>query len=75
MPNFVAFTLCSTLTNLQKQGLDRSLLAPQEIIKSFDFLSEGKIAKESIEIIFKMIMSGKAKSVEEVIQMSKEFLL
>ncbi len=74
-PNYVAFTLCSTLTNLQRQGLDRALLKPQEIIKSFDFLSEGKIAKESIEIIFKMIMSGKAKSVEEVIQMSKEFLL
>ena len=74
-PNFVAFTLCTTLTNLQKQGSDRTLLDPQEIIKSFDFFAEGKIPKESIEIIFKMIVSGKAKSVEEVIQMSKEFLL
>jgi len=74
-PNIVAFTLCSTLIDIQKQGFDRNLLDSQEIIKSFDFLAEGKIAKESIEIIFKMIMSGKAKSVEEVIQMSKEFLL
>jgi hypothetical protein len=75
VPNIVAFTLCSTLANLQKQGFDRNLLAQQEIIKSFDFLSEGKITKETMEIIFRMIMSGKAKTVEEVIQMSKEFLL
>ncbi|MFB3113581.1 MAG: GatB/YqeY domain-containing protein, partial [Nitrosopumilaceae archaeon] len=38
------------------------------IVKTFQSLSEGKISKESIEIIFESIMAGKAKSVEEVIQ-------
>ena len=36
--------------------------------KSFEFLSEGKITKESIEIIFSNMMCGKTKSVEESIQ-------
>jgi len=66
-PNFVASTLCSTITNLQRKGLDSNLLKPQEIIKSFEFLTTGKISKESMEIIFELIMSGKAKSVEESI--------
>lgn len=69
-PNFVASTLCSTITNLQRKGLDSNLLKPQEIIKSFEFLTTGKISKESMEIIFELIMSGKTKSVEESIDKS-----
>ena len=69
-PNFVASTLCSTITNLQRKGLDSNLLKPQEIIKSFEFLTSGKISKESMEIIFELIMSGKTKSVEESIDKS-----
>ena len=69
-PNFVASTLCSTITNLQRKGLKSELLTHEEIIKSFEFLTSGKITKESMEIIFETIMSGKAKSVEESIQKS-----
>jgi len=69
-PNFVASTLCSTITNLQRKGLDSNLLKPQEIIKSFEFLTTGKISKESMEIIFELIMSGKTKTVEESIDKS-----
>jgi glutamyl-tRNA(Gln) amidotransferase subunit E len=69
-PNFVASTLYSTITNLQRKGLDSNLLKPQEIIKSFEFLTTGKISKESMEIIFELIMSGKTKSVEESIDKS-----
>jgi glutamyl-tRNA(Gln) amidotransferase subunit E len=67
-PNFVASILCSTITNLQRLGLEPNLLKTEEIIKTFEFLNLGKISKESIEIIFEQIMSGKSKSVEEAIQ-------
>jgi glutamyl-tRNA(Gln) amidotransferase subunit E len=67
-PNFVASVLCSTVRNLERQGLDTNLLKNDEIIKTFEFLNMGKISKESIEIIFEQIMSGKTESVEESIQ-------
>ncbi|HEU03982.1 MAG TPA: Glu-tRNA(Gln) amidotransferase subunit GatE [Nitrosopumilus sp.] len=67
-PTFVASTLSSTITNLQRRGLNPQLLKNSEILKTFQSLSEGKISKESIEIIFESIMAGKTKSVEEVIQ-------
>ena len=67
-PNFVASILCSTITNLERRDLDVSLLKSEEIIKSFEFLNQGKITKESIEIIFEQIMSGKTQSVDEAIQ-------
>ena len=67
-PNFVASILCSTITNLERRNLDASLLKSEEIIKSFEFLNQGKITKESIEIIFEQIMSGKTQSVDETIQ-------
>ncbi|MFB5630962.1 MAG: Glu-tRNA(Gln) amidotransferase subunit GatE [Nitrosopumilaceae archaeon] len=67
-PNFIASVLCSTITNLERSGLNSKLLKTEEIIKAFEFLNVGKISKESIEIIFENIMSGKTKTVEETIQ-------
>ena len=67
-PNFVASVLCSTITNLQRNNFDASLLKNKEIFDAFDLLNDNKISKESIEIIFKQIMSGKAVSVSEAIQ-------
>ena len=69
-PNFVASVLCSMIRNLQRQGLDPALLKNSEIIKTFEHLNLGKISKESIEIIFTQIMSGKTRSLEEAIQKS-----
>jgi len=66
--NFVASTLCSTITNLQRQGLDSQLLKSEEILKIFKLLNEEKITKESIEIIFEQIMKGKSQSVDDVIK-------
>ena len=67
-PNFVASALCSTITNLQRQGLDSELLKSEEILKIFRLLSQGKITKESVEIIFEQIMRGKSQSVDDVIE-------
>jgi len=59
-PNFVASVLCSTITNLQRNGLDSKLLTHDEISTTFELLQSKKITKESVEIIFQQIMSGKA---------------
>lgn len=67
-PNFVASVLCGTITSLERQGLDSKLLKSSEILQTFKLLADGEIAKESIEIIFSNIMSGKTHSVEEAIK-------
>ena len=67
-PNFVASVLCSTITNLERRGLDATLLKSEHIAKSFELLVNNKIAKESLEIIYETIMSNKVKSVEEFIE-------
>ncbi len=51
-PNFVVSVLCGTITNLERRGLDSKLLKNNEIEKTFSLLADGKITKESLEIIF-----------------------
>ena len=72
-PNFVASVLCSTITNLQRQGLDQALLKQEHITRVFELLAENKITKESIEMIFEAIMSAKTKSPDEFVQNSTSF--
>ena len=67
-PNFVASILCSSITNLQRKGFDAILLKPEHIIESFELLASDKIPKESLEIIFESIMSGKSENVSIAIQ-------
>lgn len=67
-PTFVASVLCSTITNLERSGLNSNLLQNKEIVKSFELLEVRKIAKESIEIIFENIMARKAKTTEEAMK-------
>ncbi|HET9008735.1 MAG TPA: Glu-tRNA(Gln) amidotransferase subunit GatE [Nitrosarchaeum sp.] len=67
-PTFIASILCSTIINLERNGLNSQLLTNEEITKTFEFLEKGKIAKESIEIIFENIMSGKSKTIEDAIK-------
>ena len=67
-PNFVASILCSSITNLERKGLDAMLLKPEHIIESFELLASGKIPKESLEIIFESIMSGKSENVSSAMQ-------
>ena len=72
-PNFVASALCSTITNLQRQGLDQTLLKPEHITSTFELLSSDKIAKESVEIIFESIMSQKIKAPDDFVQKQSSF--
>jgi len=67
-PTFVASVLCSSITKLERNGLNSKLLKNEEIIKSFQLLEAGKIAKESIEMIFENIMDGKSQTIEEAIK-------
>jgi len=67
-PNFVASILCSSITNLERKGFDAMLLKPEHIIESFELLASGKIPKESLEIIFESIMSGKSENVSMAMQ-------
>lgn len=67
-PTFVASVLCSTITNLERNGLNSELLKNKEILKTFEFLEKEEITKEAIEIIFEDIMGGKSNTVEEAIK-------
>ena len=69
-PNFAASILCSTITNLQRKGLDAELLKKEMISQSFKMLAEDKITKESLEMIFENIMNGKSNSVEDAMNIS-----
>ncbi len=67
-PNFVVSILCSTVTNLERKGLDSSLLDDKQIMDIFGLLEQGKINKESIEIIFEQIMSRKANNALQALE-------
>ena len=67
-PNFVVSILCSTVTNLERKGLDSSLLDDKQIMEIFGLLEQGKINKESIEIIFEQIMSRKANNALQALE-------
>ncbi|MDH3278768.1 MAG: Glu-tRNA(Gln) amidotransferase subunit GatE [Nitrosopumilus sp.] len=67
-PTFVASVLCSTIINLERNGLNSKLLTEENIVKSFQLLAEEKIAKESIEIIYENIMSGKSQTIDEALK-------
>ena len=65
---FIASVLCSSITNLERSGLNSSLLRNEDILKSFQLLENQKITKESIDIIFENIMAGKSKTIEDAIK-------
>ncbi len=70
-PTYIASILCSTVTSLERGGLDSRLLKDEELEKIFELLSQQKISKESIEIILENIMSGKSSTAYEAIEKTK----
>jgi len=67
-PNFIVSVLCSTITNLERSGLDSSLLNDEHIMMTFELLGQEKINKESIQIIFEQIMSKKVSGVLQALE-------
>jgi len=67
-PTFVASILCSSITKLERNGLNSKLLRNEDIVKSFQLLEQEKISKETIEIIFENIMAGKSNTVEDALK-------
>ncbi|NIP61318.1 MAG: Glu-tRNA(Gln) amidotransferase subunit GatE [Nitrosopumilaceae archaeon] len=67
-PNYVASTFCSTITSLERKGLNRKLLSDQNILRLFSLLDNDKITKESTESILEDIMAGNSKSVDESLE-------
>ncbi len=67
-PTFTASILCSSITKLERDGLDSKLLRNEEIFKAFEFLKNGKITKESIDIIFEDIMANNSRTIEEAMK-------
>ena len=67
-PVFVASTLCSTITELSREGLNPKLLNNNIILETFKLLHSGTISKESILIIFRDIMAGNSTDVHTAIQ-------
>lgn len=67
-PNFVASTLSGTITNLERRGMDANLLKTNDILESFGLVAQGKIAKESLEMIFESMMSGKSRTISDAIK-------
>ena len=48
--------------------MDSGLLKTSDILEAFSLVIDGKIAKESLEMIFGSIMSGKSKTISEAIR-------
>lgn len=67
-PTFVASKLTEDVTSLQRQGLDPVALTDAVITEVFAKLDAGKIAKESVIVIFEKLMKGDAKTVDEAIK-------
>jgi len=67
-PTFIASILCSSITKLERNGLNSKLLRNEDVVKSFQLLEQKKIAKETIEIIFEDIMGGKSDTIEEALK-------
>ncbi len=66
-PTFIASKLTEDLLNLERHGLDRSLISDDIIVDIFCRIDQEALAKESVALIFEKLMKREAKSVEEAI--------
>jgi len=67
-PTFIASKLTEDVVNLERQGLDTTVLSDEIIMDIFRRLDNGLVAKESIVLIFEKIMRKESKTVEEAIE-------
>ncbi|MEO9295087.1 MAG: Glu-tRNA(Gln) amidotransferase subunit GatE [Nitrososphaera sp.] len=67
-PTFIASKLTEDITSLQRQGLDSSVLTDELIADVFGRLDAGKIAKESVALIFETLMKKDARNVDDAVK-------
>jgi glutamyl-tRNA(Gln) amidotransferase subunit E len=67
-PTFVASKLTEDITSLQRQGLDPAPLTEPIMAEIFAKLDAGKIAKESVILIFEKMMKREASTVGEAVK-------
>lgn len=64
-PTFIASKLTEDITNLERQGYDSSILTQERLIEIFNELDHGKIAKESVTLLYQKLMSYEIKNLNE----------
>ncbi len=64
-PTFVASKLTEDITNLERQGFDSSLLTEKRLIEIFNELDRGRIAKESVTLLFEKFMKREINGIDE----------
>lgn len=67
-PTFIVSKLTEDITSLQRQGLDSSVLTDEMIADVFGRLDAGKLAKESVTLLFEKLMKKEAKDVDSAIK-------
>jgi glutamyl-tRNA(Gln) amidotransferase subunit E len=67
--NFIASILTEDFVSFRRQGLDTSLLNEDLIGDAFKRLNEGKIAKESLPLIFEKILKKEASDLDGAISL------
>ena len=64
-PTFIASKLTEDITNLERQGYDSSILTQERLIEIFNELDHGKIAKESVTLLYQKLMNYEIKNLNE----------
>jgi glutamyl-tRNA(Gln) amidotransferase subunit E len=67
-PTFIVSKLTEDLINLERQGLDTTVLTDEIIIDVFRRLDAGTIAKESIALIFEKILRKESITIDQAIE-------
>jgi glutamyl-tRNA(Gln) amidotransferase subunit E len=67
-PTFIVSKLTEDLVNLERQGLDTTVLTDEIIIDVFRRFDGGTIAKESIVLIFEKIIRKESRTIDQAIE-------
>jgi glutamyl-tRNA(Gln) amidotransferase subunit E len=67
-PTFIVSKLTEDLVNLERQGLDTTVLTDEIIIEVFRRFDAGTIAKESIVLIFEKIIRKESRTIDQAIE-------
>ncbi|MGA9842712.1 MAG: Glu-tRNA(Gln) amidotransferase subunit GatE [Nitrososphaeraceae archaeon] len=64
-PTFIASKLTEDITNLERQGYGSSILTNDRLLEIFNELEHGRIAKESVTLLFQKLMTHEIENLDE----------